>query len=94
MLTVGICKIMSRTRDMKSLPRQWKWHLRILLHNSAGYENGTSTPPISLKFDPTSPKPCINHVQTNFQPQTSVNQNGGIQNPWIWWVFQGLKSEF
>ena len=63
------------------------------LHNFAGFGTYTFTPPISLKFDPTSPKPCINHVQTNFKPQTSVNQNIGIQNQQNLVSFQGLKGE-
>ena len=44
-------------------------------------ENQTYILPIPLKFDPTSPKPCITHVQTNFKPQTSVNQHLSIPKP-------------
>ena len=37
--------------------------------------------------------PCINHVQTNYNPQTKVNQNIGIQNQQNLVSFQGLKGE-
>ena len=39
------------------------------LHNFADFQNLAYMHPIQLKLDPTSPKPCINHVQA--QKQTS-----------------------
>ena len=49
--------------------------------------------PILLKIDPTSPKPCINHVQAENKLQIKVNQILGIQNPSNLVNFQGLKGE-
>ena len=49
--------------------------------------------PILPKFDPISPKPCINHAQAKNKLQIKLNQILGIQNPLNLVNFQGLKGE-
>ena len=64
-----------------------------MLHNYADFRICIIGHPQPILMLPTSPKTRINHVQTNFNPQTSVNQNIGIQNQQNLVSFQGLKSE-
>ena len=63
------------------------------LQNFADFQNLAYMHPIPLKLDPTSPKPCINHVQAKNKLQTKVKQNIGIQNPPNLVNFQGVKGE-
>ena len=45
----------------------WCTIRQLFLHNFADFRNLTYMHPIPLKLDPTSPKPCMNHVQTKKQ---------------------------